>query len=139
MIRTFNKKAILTRLDRLESAVPLDRLVNAFISRDMEQYKLECRLWNGIKYSGTKSIITRHDTFESAKREFERMQKEYPSNEDVLLFVDNMDEELLFMDDDSYRDMLKGMSDEDVMTLTSDLADEEVMMNILTKNRKEDK
>ena len=132
-IRTFNKKAILSRIDRLERVAPAERLINAFLELKDGKYKLDCRLWNGVYGSGIQSIITVHDSFEEAKQAFEQMQTQYPSNENVILFVDDLDEELLFMDDDSYRELLKDMSDTDLEVLASEDVPDEVVKKILRK------
>ena len=100
-IRTFNKKAILTRIDRLEKVAPLERLINAFLDKKDGKFILDCRLWKGVYGSGTQSVITIHSSFEEAKQEFERMQSKYSSNYDVILFVDDLDEELIFMENHS--------------------------------------
>lgn len=113
MIRTFNKKAILSRIERIEKAAPLKRLINAFLEQKDGKYHLDCRLWDGVNGSGTKSVISEHQTFQEALNEFEKVQQKYPSDKDVLLFVDDLQEELIYMDDDLYRDVLKDMSTEE--------------------------
>lgn len=67
-----------------------DRLVSSIVSKEEGVYKLDCRLWNGVEYSGTRSIISEHMTLEDAKDEFERMQEEYPGVKDVVLLVDDI-------------------------------------------------
>ena len=134
-IRTFNKKAILSRIDRLEKFAPLERLINAFMEQKDGKYILDCRLWNGVNGSGTQSVITEHDGFEDAIQEFERMQSKYPSNNDVILFIDDLDEELIFMDNDSYRELLKDLPDTDLEVLATEDVPDEVIKQIIKKGR----
>lgn len=134
-IRTFNKKAILSRIDRLQKTAPLERLINAFLEQKDGKYILDCRLWRGVYGSGTDSVITTHNSFEEAIQEFERMQRAYPSNDDVILFVDDLNEELVFMDNDSYRELLKDLSDEDLEVLASEDVPDEVVKQIIKKGR----
>lgn len=134
MIRTFNKKAILTRIERIQKNAPMERLINAFLEEKDGKYHLDCRLWKGVSGSGTDTAITIHDSFEDAVHEFERMQELYPSDNGVILFVDDLDEEeLIFMDGDSYKELLKDMADEDLEVLASGNASEKEIKNIIKK------
>ena len=99
------------------------------------KYILDCRLWNGVNGSGTQSVITEHDGFEDAIQEFERMQSKYPSNNDVILFIDDLDEELIFMDNDSYRELLKDLPDTDLEVLATEDVPDEVIKQIIKKGR----
>lgn len=120
IIRTFNKKAILTRIERIQKNTPMERLINAFLEKKDGEYHLDCRLWKGVSGSGTDTAITIHDSFEDAVHEFERMHELYPSDNDVILFVDDLnEEELIFMDGNAYKELLKDMADEDLEVLAS--------------------
>jgi len=73
-----------------------ERLIQGFLNCDNENDKfiLECCLWDGVKGSGGRSIISEHTTKEKAMAHFEEMLTVYPNYKtDPNLLIDDLKDE----------------------------------------------
>lgn len=70
-----------------------ERLIQAFITFDESSslYKADCRIWNGIKGSGSSSIVSEHETQQEAINAIYRVADEYPNKNDIRIFIDDLD------------------------------------------------
>ncbi len=66
-----------------------ERLVNSFIEFDGNKYIVDCRVWNGKKGSGTRSIINKCDTLEDAEIIINDIADKYPNDKDIIIFIDD--------------------------------------------------
>ena len=53
------------------------RLTTAFITKDGERWRLAADLWDGEKSSGTKRLISHHDTQDAAEAALEDLRKKH--------------------------------------------------------------
>lgn len=65
-----------------------ERLIQAFMYGDDVKgvYIVDCRLWNGIKGSGTRQILSGHQTEDEAWNQLDKIADEYPNDKDVVIF-----------------------------------------------------
>ncbi len=65
-----------------------EKLHLVFIHFEDEMYIADCRLWNGKKGSGTRSIILKADTIEALLLVIEELSEQYPSNTDIPIICE---------------------------------------------------
>lgn len=111
-----NRKKLLDRLKRLESVTPLEHLIMVFANYNESKgkYICDCRIWNGVNYSGTKSIQSEHNTAQDAIDQIDIVAERYPPKNKVPVFVDdNLDGRYVSLTDEE----LEELADENISEL----------------------
>ena len=92
-----SRSALLKKLNNIEKSFndTTDRLYMAFFENNPERnsFTLRCYMGNAKGYKDT--LVSEHDSEESAKIHFQHLQNVYGTTDDLLILIDDLEDDVL--------------------------------------------